>query len=56
KELINFLYIAKGSCGEVRSMLYLAREFGYINKEQFDKNYNLSIEISRIISGFIKTL
>ncbi|MBU3924968.1 four helix bundle protein [Patescibacteria group bacterium] len=56
KELINFLYIAKGSCGEVRSMLYLARQFGYINKEQFEKYYDLSIEISRIISGFIKTL
>lgn len=56
KELINFLYIAKGSCGEVRSMFYLALEFGYINKEQFRKNYDLSIEISRIIAGFIKTL
>ncbi len=56
KELINFLYIAKGSCGEIRSMFYLALEFGYINKEQFRKNYDLSIEISRILAGFIKTL
>lgn len=56
KELINFLYIAKGSCGEVRSMFYLALQFGYINKEQFEKNYSLSVEISRLLSGFIKVL
>lgn len=56
KELINFLYIAKGSCGEVRSMLYLTLQFGYINKEQFEKNYDLSVEISKLLSGFIKIL
>lgn len=56
KELINFLYISKGSCGEVRSMLYLSLQFGYINKEQFEEYYNLSIEISRLLSGFIKIL
>lgn len=56
KELKNFLFISKGSCGEVRSMLYLALQFNYINKEQFKNDYNLSVEISKIISGFIKTL
>jgi len=56
KELTNFLYIAKGSCGEVRSMLYLGLKFNYINKEQFNKSYDLSVEISKLISGFIKSL
>ena len=56
KELKNFLFIAKGSCGEVRSMLYLALELNYISKEQFDYLYNLTIEISKLLSGFIKTL
>ena len=32
KEFKQFLYIAKGSCGEVRSMLYLAIELKYIEK------------------------
>ena len=56
KEFIHFLYIAKGSCGEVRSMLYLAADLKYINKEEFDRFYNNSTEISRILSGLIKTL
>lgn len=56
KEFKYFLFIAKGSCGEVRSMLHLALSLGYITKEQYEKYYNLSVEISRLLSGFIKTL
>ena len=41
KEFINFLYIAKGSCGEVRSMLYLALRLNYIDKKEFNIFYNL---------------
>ncbi len=56
KEFKNFLYIAKGSCGEVRSMLILGVELRYFRKDQAAKLEILSTEISRIISGFIKTL
>lgn len=56
KELRNFLYIAKGSCGEVRSMLHLGKELNYINSEQFDYLYLKSVEISKLLSGFIKKL
>ena len=56
KEFKYFLFVAKGSCGEVRSMLYLALSLGYMNKEQHERYYNLSLEISRLLSGLIKTL
>ena len=36
KDFRKFLYIAKGSCGEVRSMLYLALKLNYINKDDFN--------------------
>src|SRR3990167_2925456 len=51
KEFRNFLYIAKGSCGEVRSMTYIALEQKYINKNSFDDLNSRAIEISRILSG-----
>jgi four helix bundle protein len=56
QEFIHFLYIAKGSAGEVRSMLYLAVKFNYINKKKFNELYLLTLDISRLLSGFIKTL
>ncbi|HAS6281456.1 four helix bundle protein [Vibrio vulnificus] len=34
KESARFLYIAKGSCGEMITQLYIAIELGYISKEQ----------------------
>ncbi len=56
KELRQFLFIAKGSCGEVRSMLYFASELGYITSAELDSYMDSSIEISKLLSGFIKTL
>lgn len=56
KEFKYFLSIAKGSCGEVRSMLYLGHELKYITKQEFEELYALSVEISKMIAGFMKTL
>lgn len=56
KEFKYFLFNAKGSCAELRSMLYIAFELKYINKEDFQDLHRLTLEISRLLSGFIKTL
>jgi len=56
KEFTKFLYIAKGSCGEVRSMLYLALDLKYISKKDFDNLFNQASEISKMLSGLIKAL
>ena len=56
KEFVRFLYIAKGSCAEVRSMLYLALKLNYMSNIQFTKLRKDSTEISKMLSGLIKTL
>jgi four helix bundle protein len=56
KDFSHFLYIAKASCAEVKSMLYLSIDLKYVSKEEFDKISSLSIEISKMLSSFIKAL
>ncbi len=55
-EFKHFLYISKGSCGELRSMLYIAKETGKITEKEFTELYQSSMEISKMLSGFIKKL
>lgn len=55
-EFKHFLFIAKGSCGEVRSMVYLAKELNKISENDFKTLFQKSEEISKILSGLIKTL
>lgn len=55
-EFKYFLFIAKGSCGEVRSMLILAEELSKITAANAKKMIPKSEEISKIISGLIKSL
>jgi len=56
KEFVQFLSTAKGSCEEVRSQLYVALDQGYIPAPKFREMYDLSIETSRVISGFMNYL
>ena len=51
-EFLNFLYIAKGSAGEVRAQLYVAFDAGYLNLETFKYLNNLASECSRLIQSF----
>jgi len=55
-EFKQFLFIAKGSCGEVRSMLIIAYELKKISEVDYKMQHKLSEEISRMLSGLIKTL
>lgn len=56
REFIQFLYVAKGSCGEVRSQIYRAYDAQFINEETFTRMLNESLSINKGILNFIKSL
>src|SRR5262245_16250244 len=56
KEFIQFLSQAKGSCGEVRSQLYVALDEGFIVQAQFQEMKDLAIQASRAIAGMMSYL
>ncbi len=56
KELLQFLYIAKGSCGETRNQSYRAFDSNYIDQKTLDTLLEKTITLSQQISNFIKYL
>jgi len=56
KEFVRFLFIAKASASEVRSQLYLALDLDYIDEKIFHDLTNKTLELSKLLAGFIKYL
>jgi four helix bundle protein len=56
KEFIQFLSVAKGSSGELRSQLYVALDQGYLEEERFERLLGIVLETSRMIGGLINYL
>lgn len=56
KELIQFLFIAKGSCGELRSQMYRAIDRKYITNDEFFVITDKAKKISGLIQKFINYL
>jgi four helix bundle protein len=50
-EFHQFLSIAKGSCAEVRSQLYIANDIGYLTEDEFNQLKSAAEEVSKIING-----
>lgn len=51
---VNYLHIAKGSCGEVRAQLYVGVDVGYVGKEEFEDLKRKAEDVSKLLAGFIQ--
>ena len=56
KEFSQFLFVSKASAGEVRSLLYVAKDIGYIDERIFNELQDSVSHLSCQISAFIKYL
>lgn len=56
KELIRYLYIAKGSAAELRTQLFIAYNVGYVNNKMHDQLSEKINRVSRMLGSFIRTL
>jgi len=56
KEFLQFLSTSKGSCGEVKSHLYVALDQEYLTPASFDQLYGQASEVGRLLSGFMAYL
>jgi four helix bundle protein len=56
KEYVRFLYIAKGSAGELRSLLRVALEIGYLDPSGHDPLQTQALTIGRYLANHIKSL
>lgn len=53
KEKIQFYYVAQGSLTEIKNQLLIARDVGYIKKEDFEKLLEKADQVHRLLQGLI---
>ena len=56
RDFVRFLYMARGSAGEVRSHLYVARDLDYITGTEFERMASRVIGLSKGVFRFIQHL
>ena len=50
-EFHRFLFMAKGSCAEVRCQLYIAYDVGYLSEAEVSQLLESAEEVARVIGG-----
>lgn len=55
-EFYRYVEIAKGSCAELLSHLYVAHDVGYLDAPEFERLKDLAQEVQRILGGLRNSL
>ena len=56
REFHQFLSIAKGSCAELRTQIYIALDIGYIDEQTANKLLAAAAEVGKIVGGLRKAV
>jgi four helix bundle protein len=56
KDFIRFLQYAQGSCGELRTQIYIGIDIGYISQEAGKEWIQTTRELSAMLVGFINSI
>jgi four helix bundle protein len=56
KEYVQFLYMAKGSLGELETYLCLAKDLGYASIAQYDSAEAIRVDTGKLLNGLIRSL
>ena len=54
KEKVQFYYLSKGSLSELKNFILIARDIGYLSKQDFESLYAKSNVVDRLLQGFIR--
>ena len=55
KESAQFFYVALGSITEVQNQLLIAKDLGYVRKEDFKPTADQTVLVAKLINGLIKS-
>ncbi len=55
KEKIQFYFMAKGSLTELQNQLLVARDVGYLKKEDFDTLATQTVHVHKLLNGLIRS-
>ena len=53
---IRFYHNARGSVSETQNFLFLAKDLSFLNKGEFQRLFELSEEINKLINGLVRSI
>jgi len=56
RQFVQYLLQARGSAGEVRSLLYIAHDLDLIGEQEFQNAMERATLVGRLLSGFVRYL